>query len=182
MVSIKTAGLRFNSLMHRLDGMPFHGTVEPDLEGKLIGYDFSFPRRLLRVSDDCQIKTLDVITDVMGRHYLVADHDGSFAYNVVEYRSHMLIPLNKQVTWEREMSIIDPLTKRPKGVGKTTLGSSVWILQERVNREQADTTMRVKEEVLTVFTASKFELNDIVDGMVVKRINVVRGVYLAEIQ
>ena len=32
MVSLKTAGLRFDSLMYRLDGLPFHGTIEPDLK------------------------------------------------------------------------------------------------------------------------------------------------------
>jgi hypothetical protein len=181
MVSLKTAGLRFNSTMHRSDDLPFQGTVEPDLEGKLIGYDFSFPRRLLRVSAECPVKTLDVIRDVLGRWYLVADHDGSFAYNVVEYRSHMLIPLNKNVTWQREAKVIDPLTKREKSSGKTDLGN-IWILAERVNREMADNTLRVKEESITAFTAAEVQLGDIVDNMVVKRVNVVRGVYLAELQ
>jgi hypothetical protein len=181
MVSLKTAGLRFDSLMYRDDGLPFKGTVEQDLEGKLIGYDFSFPRRLLRVSPDCLVQTLDVIIDGLERRYLVADHDGSFAYNVAEYRSHMLIPLTEQVAWERETQVIDPLTKRPKSAGRQPLGD-IWILPERVNREQADGTMRVKEQSFTVFTAAKLELNDIVRGMTVKRIDVVRGVYLAEIQ
>lgn len=181
MPSLASAGLRFNSLMHRTDGMPFHGTIEPDLEGKLIGYDFSFPRRLLRVSADCKIKTRDVIRDVLNRHYLVADHDGSFAYNVIEYQSYMLIPLVKRVSWQREASVTDPLTKLAKSAGKQDLGM-IWILPERVGREMADNTMRVKEEVETVFTAHELELNDIVDGMSVRRINVVRGVYLAEVQ
>jgi hypothetical protein len=181
MVSLKTAGLRFNSTMWRSDDMPFEGTIEPDLEGKLIGYDFSFPRRLLRVSADCPVKTLDVIRDVMGRWYLLADHDGSFAYDVVEYRSHMLIPLNKNVPWQRETTVIDPLTKREKSAGKTDLGN-IWILAERVNREMTDGTMRVKEESITAFTAAEVKLNDIVDSMVVKRVNIVRGVYLAELQ
>lgn len=181
MVSLKTAGLRFNSQMTRFDGMPFEGTIEPDLEGKLIGYDFSFPRRLLRVSADCPIKTLDAIIDVMGRRYLVADHDGAFSYNEIEYRSHMLIPLVKEVSWKREVTVVDPLTQLKKSSGKADLGM-IWILPERVNREMADTTARVKEETITVFTASKLELNDIVDDMIVKRINVVRGVYLAEMQ
>lgn len=181
MVSLRTAGLRFDSLMYRLDGLPFHGTIEPDLEGKLIGYDFSFPRRLLRVAGDCMVKTRDIIIDVLGRRYLVADHDGSFAYNEIEYRSHMLIPMTKQAVWERETSVIDPLTKQPKSSGRATRGS-IWVLPERVNREQADTTMRVKEETLTIFTAETLELNDIVDKMVVKRVNIVRGVTLAEVQ
>ena len=181
MVSLKTAGLRFDSLMFRSDDMPFRGTVEPDLEGKLIGYDFSFPRRLLRVSADCLVKTLDVIRDVMDRWYLVAEHDGSFAYNVVEYRSHMLIPLNKNVTWQRETTIIDPLTKREKSAGKANLGN-IWVLIERVNREMADGTMRIKDETLTAFTSAEVKLGDIVDNMVVKRVNIVRGVYLAELQ
>jgi len=181
MVSLKTAGLRFNSLMIRSDGLPFSGTVEPDLEGKLIGYDFSFPRRLLRVSEDCPVKTLDEIQDVLGRWYLVADHDGSFAYNVVEYRSHMLIPLVKNVEWQREQSIVDPLTRREKAAGKTLVGN-IWILPERVSRETTDSVMRVKEQTLQVFTAADLKLGDIVDNMVVKRIDIVRGVKLAEIQ
>lgn len=181
MVSLKTAGLRFDSTMHRADGLPFQGTVEPDLEGKLIGYDFSFPRRLLRVSADCAIKTGDDIRDVMDRWYLVADHDGSFAYNVVEYRSHMLIPLNKNVSWQRETTVIDPLTKREKAAGKVNLGH-IWILTERVNRELADGTMRVKDESVNAFTSAAVQLGDIVDGMVVKRVSIIRGVYLAEIQ
>jgi hypothetical protein len=181
MVSLKTAGLRFDSTMHRSDNLPFRGTVEQDAEGKLIGYDFSAPRRILRVSADCQVRTLDVIRDVANRWYLVADHDVSFAYDIVEYRSHMLIPLNKNVTWQRETTIVDPLTKREKSSGKTDLGN-IWVLIERVNREQADGTMRVKEESVSCFTSAELKLNDIVDNMVVKRVNVVRGVYLAELQ
>jgi len=181
MVSLKTAGLRFDSLMYRADGLPFKGTVEQDLEGKLIGYDFTFPRRLLRVSPECLIKTQDIIIDDLDRRYLVADHDGSFAYNIVEYRSHMLIPLTKQVLWERETTVLDPLTKLPKSAGKAPV-EDIWILAERINREQMDGTLRVKEEGFTVFTASALELNDIVDGLVVKRVNDFRGVYLAEVQ
>ncbi len=181
MVSLKTAGLRFNSKMYRSDDFPFEGTIEPDAEGKIIGYDFTSPRRLLRVSADCQVKTLDIIRDVMNRWYLLADHDGSFAYNVVEFRTHMLIPLNKNVSWQREETVIDPLTQREKSIGKVDLGN-IWVLLERVNREQTDGTMRVKEETLTCFTASPLKLNDIIDKMVVKRVNIVRGVYLAELQ
>ena len=181
MVSLKTAGLRFNSKMYRSDDLPFEGTIEPDAEGKIIGYDFSYPRRLLRVSADCQVKTGDVIRDVMERWYLVADHDGSFAYNVIEFRTQMLIPLNKNVAWEREATVIDPLTKRAKSTGKQSLGN-IWVLLERVNREQMDGTMRVKEETVTCFSAAELKLNDIVDNMVVKRVNIVRGVYLAELQ
>lgn len=181
MVSLKTAGLRFNSTMYRSDDLPFQGTIEPDAEGKIIGYDFSYPRRLLRVSADCQVKTLDVIRDVMERWYLVADHDASFAYNVIEFRTHMLIPLNRNVTWEREETLLDPLTQRERSAGKVSQGN-IWTLIERVNREQMDGTMRVKEETVTCFTAAELKLNDIVDNMVVKRVNVVRGVYLAELQ
>ncbi|KQS84258.1 hypothetical protein [Rhizobium sp. Leaf383] len=181
MVSLKTAGLRFNSTMFRSDNMPFEGTVEQDAEGKLIGYDFSAPRRLLRVSADCLVNTLDVIRDIAGRWFLVADHDASFAYGVIEYRSHMLIPLNKNVSWARETTTLDPLTKREKAAGKVDLGQ-IWVLIERVNREQADGTMRVKEETVTCFSSAELKLGDIVDNMVVKRVNIVRGVYLSELQ
>lgn len=181
MASLRTAGLRFNSRMHRADGLPFDGTVEQDAEGKLIGYDFSTPRRILRVSADCQVNTKDIIRDPMERWYLVADHDGSFAYDVVEYRSHMLIPLTHFVKWERETTIIDPLTKREKGAGKKLMGE-IWVLKERVNREVADSTMRVKDETINCFTSAPVELNDIVDNMMVKRINQVRGVSLLELQ
>jgi hypothetical protein len=181
MVSLETAGLRFNSLMHRMDGLPFKGTIEPLDEGRVSSYDFSEPRFIMRVQPSSPIKTTDIILDHANRRFLVADHDTSFAYNVTEFRSHVLYPMNTQALWERQASVTDPLTNLKKGTGVQNLGQ-VWCLFDRIDREFIDSTVRVKEETRRVITAAAVQLGDILNKMVVKRVDPVRGVWLAEVQ
>ena len=181
MVSLGTAGRRFDSLMYRLDGFPFMGTVEPTDEGELPSYDWSIPRIILRTDPTCPVGTGDMITDVAGRIYLLADHDVSFAYNVLEHKTNRMFHMRETLEWKREVKAIDPLTKREKSSGIQTIGQ-VLCLVERVEREYMDTTLRTKEEVRKVISGTKLELGDILDGMVVKRVDQVLGIWLTEIQ
>lgn len=181
MVSLKTAGLRFTSLMHREDGYPFRGTVEPLDEGRVSSYDFSEPRFILRVQPECVVKTGDLIVDPANRLFLLADHDVVYSQDVVEFRTHVLYPMNTQATWERESQTLDPLTQLPRSSGKTSLGT-VWCLFDRIDREFIDATVRTKEEVKRVITSANVQLGDLLNNMVVKRVDPVRGVRLAEIQ
>lgn len=181
MVSLATAGLRFNSIMQTDAGFPFSGTIEPAEEGDMPSYDFSVPRLILRVSRDCPVMTGATIVDVADRRYLLGDHDVSFAYNVIEHRTHRLFAMTDQVSWERGTTVTDTLTNLQKATGKTPLGN-IWVLLERQERQFADNTLRVKEDIRRIITGTELQLGDLVDGSVVKRIDSVLGVWLAEIQ
>jgi len=181
MVTLATAGLRFDSIMQTDAGFPFRGTIEPLAEGRISNQDLANPRFILRVQRDCPIVTGAIIADPAGRRFLLADQDTSFAYNQIEYRSHRLFMMTQKVKWERETTISDTLTGLAKGIGRA-LVDDVWCLIERNQREFADTTMRVKEEVRQVITGAELKLGDMLDDSVVKRIDPYLGVWIAEIQ
>lgn len=180
-ISVANSGLRLNSPFTRADGLPFKGTIEPDLEGKIIGYDFTFPRKILRVSMFSQVKTGDIILDLAKRRFLLADHEIAISRSQIDYRAHLLIPLYQQVVWKRGETEIDQITGLEKGSKTTNLGTH-WMLLERVNREYADPELRIKQETYTVLTNQKLQLNDTIDGRTVKRVSNMRGITLAEIQ
>lgn len=182
MVSLRTAGRRFDSLMYRDDGLPFMGTVEPADEGEMPSYDFSTPRLVLRTDAKSPIKTTDMILDVADRRYLLADHDYSFAYNELEHKTHRMFLMTDKLKWSRQTTNIDPLTKVPKSTGKATDLGDIWCLMERVEREFIDTQLRAKEETKKIVTSAALQLGDILNNMIVKRVDRVLGVWLAEIQ
>ena len=181
MVSLNTVGRRFESVLVTDQGKAFFGTIEPNSEGRLPSYEISEPRLLLRVDHLAPVSSGDIIKDVVGRRFIVADHDISFTAGQVEYRTHRLFHTNRKAVWERETSVIDPLTQQKRSPGSAQLGE-IWCLMEAPQREFSDPQLRVREERLRVVLAQPVELGDILDQMVVRRINPILGVYVAEVQ
>lgn len=182
MVSLATAGRRFDSLMQTTDGLPFRGTIEPLAEREPQPYDFSEPRLLLRVQHNCPVRTGMTIIDPAGRRLLLADHDVSFQYDEFEYRTHRLFLMNREVEWKREAVVIDALTGLKKSTNEPTDLGKIWCMMERMEREYLDATLRLREETFRVVTGADIKLNDIIDGKVVKRIDINRGIKIAEVQ
>jgi len=183
MVSLATVGRRFDSTFQRLDGLAFSGSILPADEGAVSALLFSDERLLLRVPVDCVVTTKDIMVDAFGRYFLLADHAVGQIYDTKLYRVHRLFLLNTQVPWTRVTSSTDTLTGLPKGTGTTSPGGgSIWVTLEMYGREPMDNTMRLKEQVRRIITGYDIQLGDLVDGMVVKRLDKVLGVWLAEIQ
>lgn len=182
MVSLQTVGRRFESLLHTESGVPFYGTIEPNSEGRLPAYDMAEPRQILRVDHAAPVQTGDIIMDIVGRRFLLANHDVAFGYNKIEYRSHRLFPVNVRLRWEREDASVDNLTGLKRGDGSRVLIDQIWCLQERMERQFTDITIRVKEDVKRIMMAKQPELNDIIDNRVVRRVDPVLGVYVVETQ
>lgn len=180
-IGLNNSGRRFESLLKTVGGFPFMGDIQAADEGHVPNYDFSDPRLILRVRHLCPVNTGSMIIDPAGRRFLLADHDQASDYNQIHYRTHRLFHMNKQVTWKRETQIIDPLTKLAKGVGREPLGNP-WVLIERMTREPPAGQLGVKEQVRQLITGEDIKLGDIIDDMIVKRLDTVLGVNLAEIQ
>lgn len=181
MVSLTTVGRRFESLMVTVDGVPFYGTIEPNVEGRQSTYDFSEARLILRVDNDAPVHSRDVIVDTVGRRFLLADHDTLYTAGQVEYRTHRLYPANKLFKWEREQSQLDPLTGLPKGEGLQLVGQ-YWGLIERLEREFTDPGLRIREDRHRLVTGQEVQIGDVIDGKVVRRVDPAVGIFLAELQ
>lgn len=180
-IGLNNTGRRFESLMTTIGGFPFVGDVQAMDEGHVPSYDYSDPRLVLRVRNLCPVGTGATIIDPAGRRYLLGDHDTASDYNQIHYRTHRMFHMSRQVTWQREVQITDPVTQLKKGSGRALIGMP-WVLIERMTREPTGGPMGVKEQVRQLITGEDIQLGDIVDDMVVKRLDVVLGVNVAEIQ
>jgi hypothetical protein len=182
MPSLQTVGRRFENNMVRVDGLPFKGIVVPLEDSPPAPYDFTESRTIIRVPHISVVKTGDVVIDPAERKFLLADHDQNIVYDTISYRSHRAFPINKRVMWQREEdTVIDPLTGLSKGTGKVDLGE-IDVLIELFGREDFDFAIKVREQTRRLVTGAPIQLNDIVNDMVVKRVDLALGVWVAEIE
>lgn len=183
MPSLKTTGRRFESELYTDTGYPFPGVIIPIDEGAVAAYDFTEPRFIMRVRDDCPIHVGTLIQDPNNRIFITGEHDEQFVYDEILNKTFVLFHCNHKVAWERPAETsTDALTglKRSTGV-KTPLGT-IDVLIEQLQRENMDTQLRIKEQTRRLITSAPIRLGDIVDNMVVKRIDQFRGIFVAEIE
>jgi hypothetical protein len=181
MASLQSAARRGESLLQTETGLEFLGTIAAVDEGDVPSYDFTTPRTLLRVQPDCPVAAGIQILDVYGRRFAVANHAMAAQDNVKLYKVFRLYEMTHQVSWKRATTSNDPLTGLPKQSGKPELGP-IWCAMEPFQREPIDLKLRLKEQVYRILTTASLALNDEIEGMVVKRLDTVLGVKLAEIQ
>lgn len=182
MVDLQSVGRRFESELYTATGYPFPGVIMPLDEGAIASYDFTEPRLILRVRYDCPVATGSILMDPAGRKYIMADHDSGFVYDEVLYRTHRLFHVNKTVSWKREdQSVTDTLTGLKRSAGTIDNGM-IDVMIETFGREDLDTALRVKEQRRRLVTSSDIQLGDLIDDMIVKRLDKSVGVWLAEIE
>lgn len=182
MPSLDTVGRRFENKMVRADGFPFSGAVMPLDEGGVAAYDFSYPRTYLRLPKQSVVNTGDIIIDPAGRRFLLADHDEPAIYNTILYRSHLMFPLNSVCVWQRESKgVKDPLTGLARAGGKDELGN-IEALIEMFGRESRDGAIRVAEQTRRMVTNAPIQLGDVIDDMIVRRLDRALGIWVAEIE
>ena len=180
-VSLANVHRRHESMLKTIDGFPFPGVVYAAGEGTIPSYDFSETRFLLRVRSTSPIKAGLVVVDTNKRVFLTANHDFALNQGVPLYRTLRLFPANKQLKWQREQTVIDSLTQLERGNGKADLGT-IWALKEPITREPIDLTLRIKEQAFRIITNAELRDGDILDDMVVRRVDDVLGLTLAELQ
>jgi hypothetical protein len=182
MPSLDTVGRRFENDMIRADGYPFKAAVMPHADSVPSSYDFTELRSLIRVRAESIVGTGDVVIDPAGRRYILADFDANPVANTIVYRTHLAYPVNRRPLWQRESAgVIDPLTKLRRAGERVTLGQ-IDALIEVFGREDMDPSMKVREQTRRLVTNVPIQLNDIVEDMVVKRVDASLGIWVAEIE
>lgn len=179
-ISLANAGKRFESTFVSEQGIPFAATLLPAAESTPSKTDFYNATLILRVDVSCPFDSGTLISDRTNQRYLMADHETSIVSNVTLYRTHRLLRMTHLVEWERTQTTPDALTGLPKGKGKAKLGDIHCMIEPL--REVADGAMHVSDERHRVVTSAELHLGDLVDNRVVKRVNKLLGVWVAEIQ
>lgn len=166
---------RFQQELSTDAGFVFMGTISTAPEGNAPAAEYTNPRLWLRVSPELDLAAGAEIIDELGRRFLTAEHET--AAHV--YRTFKLVPLTVQVTWTRVGTVIDPLTRLEKSAELQNLGP-IWISRDPSARIFFDPQMHIAPNRVSIATGKDVQLNDMVDGKTVKRINQVLGVRLAE--
>lgn len=180
-ISLANVSRRAESMLKTIDGFPFPGTIFAQNEGTVPSYDFSEPRFLVRVRMSSPVVSGMIIVGIDGRKFITADHDQASLSGEMLYRTLKLFPANRNMKWERETTITDTLTGLEKGTGKADLGT-IWCMNEPITKEPIDLTLRIKEQMFRIITNADIKENDVLDGMIVRRIDNVLGVKLIELQ
>lgn len=172
----------FTTILTTEGGLPFAGKILPAGEGDIPNFLFSFPRLLLRVAPDCPVSATDIVEDDFGRFHLVADYAAGALAGEMIYRTHQLFQVDREVTWTRQVTTTDALTGLAKTSGTPTTLGPIRITTEIAGREYPDRQSNAKEESIRIITGAEIQLNDKVDGMVVKKVFTAFGVYVGEVQ
>lgn len=180
-ISLQNVTRRAESMLRTAEGFPFPGTIFAQGEGTVASYDFSVPRFLMRIRTGSPVSAGMVIVGPDGRHFITAEYDEASLSDQLLYRTLRLFPANRQMRWQREQEIIDPLTKVGRGIGKVDLGM-IWVTNEPITKEPIDLTLRIKEQIFRIITSAELRENDILDDMLVRRIDHTLGITLAELQ
>lgn len=179
MVGFASVGARFESTMTSELGLPFKARIQPIEDSKIYPDDFFQTRQIMRIRPHTPIVPGDVVC-IGAQRFLLGALDNAVSGDIPIYTSFQMYPCNKQVTWKRETTIPDPLTRVPRSTGLASLGNP-WVLMETLVRDVRSSDIRTNEELKRVITGSLVELGDVIDGMVVKKLNITRGVRVLEV-
>ncbi len=153
------------------------GSIQRPSDNETPALDFSSPRLTLKVRNESLVRTGQIVRRRGGNRYLVADHGGTG-----DYRTHWLFQCNREVQWERVATANDALTGLPQATGSRTSLGSLWVVSEMITREDFDRSLRTREEKYRIITGANVIENDLIDGLIVKRVNPVLGVRVLTIQ
>jgi hypothetical protein len=177
--SFGTGGGRFYEDVHIVDGPRTRATIQrADLKDNP-QVEFAYPKIACRVLARSLLKPGQVVLLKGGEHYLTTDHSATGDYRVL----HLFLT-DRQVVWSRKAVTTDILT----GLAKATpgdpdpIGNPIWVMWERVRRQFPDTAAHMNVDNNLIATGYPVQLNDFIDGKVVKRVDQALGVWIVEVQ
>lgn len=181
MISLATAGDRFQSPFRTETGTSFMGVVQPIEDGKIYPDDYFYHRQILRVHVGDNVKAGDVVYTVDNRRYLLGDLDTGLRADELLYHSFQMYQCTDQIIWTREVSVIDPLTNLARGTGSQNLGT-LWALKEVLNREGTSREIKPKEELMRILVGAPVKLGDMLGEMRVRKVMSSHGISVVEVQ
>jgi hypothetical protein len=158
-----------------VEGYEVRGLLQPADEGTIPAFQWIAPRLIFRTGPESLAKAGDIIV-AEGRHFILSGHDTRLTL----HKTFRLIECTDEVSWQRKVRIVDPVTRLERENTDTELGP-IWVALEPLGRMDVDRNIRVREDARQVLTSADVRLNDTIDGQIVRRLQHVLGVKLLEI-
>lgn len=167
---------KFYEPIQIVGGPPTRAIVQrpPDIDQP--GVEFAAPSLTLRARPESLLQAGQVVRTKGGEHYLLAKHNATGDWKTL----HMFW-CDRQVSWTRPGSTVDPLTGLTKTGTATNLGP-IWIMWERVRREFTELALRVAQERHLAATGYDVRIGDVLNGMTVDRVNDALGIKVLELR
>jgi hypothetical protein len=178
MPTMRALGRHIQQKMRTVDGVAFYGYLWTSQTRNLPDTSFVQPRRFVRVDDACALKTGDTIVTASDIKYLTADNVNEEFRGEVVSRSHRLFLVDKQRTWTRDTSTIDPVTGMKRKTGDTTMGL-IWSALEPVGMESDQ--IKISQHKYRLLVAEDVQVNDRIDGLVVRSVTEQLGLRICEV-
>lgn len=177
MPSLRNADDRFGALLTIIDGGSgqFTGIVSEPGQGEVPAYAFNLPRRLLRVEAGLPLRAGQVVRSPEGTVWMLGQHGAAETNNGTLFRNFRLFEATGQFRWERRGKAVDPTTRLPKDTG-LQLAGMIWGVYEPGSSELFDRTVHSSFETGRFITTAPVELNDMIDGKKVSRVDLQLGV------
>ena len=157
------------------NGVRTPGVIQRMMDGDDPDLDFRTPRLVLKTRKHSMIQPGMVIKH-LDTHFIVTTRSPT-----IDYNTFWLFQADRQVLWERQTPVNDPLTGLVRSESKTPLGN-IWVSWEIMARQPIDRQLGVSNETNRVLVGAAVQLNDVIDGQQVKRINESMGVKILEVQ
>jgi hypothetical protein len=161
---MKTSGLLWEPVQI-VGGPTTRAIIQRGLDTDRPGDQFTAPKLTCRVRPNSLLKTRQTIEIPGDGIYLVGDHS-----ETSEFITHHLYRCDRQAVWQRATSGTDAVTGLANGTTMTTIGTP-WVFWERVARNTYDLTTRLELITYIVATGEDVQINDILDGHQVFRID-----------
>ena len=171
-------GRGFRQRLLGLDGNFIYGRFSelPETAGR--GSQFFIPRRVLSVHPSSTIKSGSMVYDAEGNVMLLG-YNGADEFRGVYARTFKCFDLDRQLTWARNTTAIDFVTKMPTTTSVQQLGP-IWCAQEMMG-EVSDMLKETKSRY-RLLTSAALQLEDVIGGtMIVRRVEYTLGITFAEI-
>lgn len=177
-MDIRRIDRRFQTRFKIDNGPSFYGVII-EIPDTTRMSSMSAPKRILQVQENAPVAARDTFVTPAGTRFLVAEYGEGYLSGMVSYRRWILYHIDQTMTWKRPGTTTDPLTGLKKGTGTLTdLGT---IYAHVSPRAPVLDEMKIPEDRTTIVTGSALQLGDIVNGETVKRVDLVTGVYVAEL-
>lgn len=141
---------------------------DPDL-------DFRSPRYIGKVRSQSMAQPGAVI-DYLGEKYILTQRA-----KTPDYRTFWLFKADRLITWKRPGAVVDAVTGLTRSTTLTTMGTT-WASWEIMSRQPIDRQLGISNEVSRLIVTVPVQLNDVLDGQQVKRVNDSMGVRILEVQ
>lgn len=170
-------GSKFRMKMKLVTGFEFFGQML-DIPDTSRVSNFLSARRYLRVGPQCKVKPSDVAV-INNVKYIVGEHGDGFNLEPI-YKHFKLFEVDVETTWLKTVQVTDTITGVKTTTRQAQANTIVYLSMQPKNL--VTDSINIAEQTYTAVCNLPIKRDDIVNNLIVSKVDNVLGVYLLELK